>query len=117
MAYQLNKSHLFSAPKITYDPTLKEALSLKVGSSLYIEVDVSGQPKPKLLWFHSDTLVEETARTSIEMGHGYSFLKVKGVTLDQEGVYRVTAENTAGTDSASFRVIIKCEYCGRTSLS
>ena len=88
---------------------MKEALSLKVGSSLYIEVDVNGQPKPKVLWFHGDKAVEDTARTSIEMGYGYSFLKVKGVALEQEGIYRVTAENSAGSDSASFDVVIKCK--------
>ena len=38
----------------------------------------------------------------------YCYYKVKGVSEENGGEYRVTAENAAGTDSAAFRVIIKC---------
>ena len=51
--------------------------------------------------------MEESNRVSTETAEGWSSLKVKATTADDAGAYRVTAENTAGFDSAEFQVLIK----------
>lgn len=48
----------YPAPKITYDNVLRQALSLKLGQTIYIEVNVSGFPKPAVSWFHGDKKLE-----------------------------------------------------------
>ena len=97
-----------SAPKITYDRSLRPSFSLMVGSSIYIEVTVAGQPRPAVRWFHNDAgVVEESGRVSTETADGWSSLRVKASTADDAGTYRVTAENAAGFDSADFRVLVK----------
>jgi len=95
------------APKITYDRSLRPSFSLMVGSSIYIEVNVSGQPRPSVSWFHNDATIHESNRVSAETAEGWSSLKVKATTADDAGTYKVTAENAAGFDSAEFKVLVK----------
>ena len=78
-----------------------------VGSSIFIEVNIAGQPRPAVSWFHNDVKVEESNRVSTEAAEGWSSLKVKATTVDDAGTYKVTAENTAGFDSSEFRVTVK----------
>jgi len=95
------------APKITYDRSMRPSFSLMVGSSIFIEVNIAGQPRPTVHWFHNDVSVHESARLATEGAEGWSSLKVKATTADDAGTYKVTAENAAGFDSAEFRVLIK----------
>ena len=78
-----------------------------VGSTIFIEVTVAGQPRPLVNWFHNDVKIEESQRVSTETAEGWSSLKVKATTADDAGTYKVTAENAAGFDSAEFRVLVK----------
>jgi len=86
---------------------MRPSFSLMVGSSIYIEVNITGQPRPAVNWFHNDHKVDESNRVSTETADGWSSLKVKATTADDAGTYKVTAENAAGFDSAEFRVFVK----------
>ena len=57
-----------------------------------------------MTWYHGDAPVEETARTTIEDSQGWCYMKRKHVQASDAGVYRVTAENVAGLDEATFNV-------------
>jgi len=81
-----------------------------VGSSIFIEVNIAGQPRPAVNWFLNDTKIEESNRVSTETAEGWSSLKVKASTADDAGTYKVTAENVAGFDSSEFRVLVKCTF-------
>ena len=70
-------------------------------------MNVSGQPRPAISWFHNSTELHNAGRLAIETAEGWSYVKIKGATEDDAGLYRVTAENVVGFDSAEFRVIIK----------
>ena len=86
---------------------MRASFSLMVGSTIYIEVNVSGQPRPTVSWFHNDAKVEESNRVGTETADGWSSIKVKATTIDDAGTYKVTAENAAGFDSAEFKVLVK----------
>jgi len=89
---------------------MRPSFSLMVGSSIFIEVNISGQPRPTVCWFHNKTKVEESSRLATETAEGWSSLKVKNTTADDAGAYKVTAENAAGFDSTEFQVLIKGSY-------
>ena len=91
---------------------MRPSFSLMVGSSIFIEVNVAGQPRPAVSWFHNDRKVDESNRVSTETADGWSSLQVKASTVDDAGTYKVTAENAAGFDSADFRVLVKgsCQF-------
>jgi len=97
----------FSAPRISYDAALRQALSINSGSTVYIEVRVTGHPRPSIQWFRGDTVLHDTTKLSIETSEGWSHIKIKGASEEDAGLYRVTAENVVGIDSAEFRVIVK----------
>lgn len=61
----------------------------------------------KVRWFHENTELEESARTSIEANEDWSFLKMKNLNSKDGGQYRVMAENVAGLAEAKFQVYIK----------
>ena len=86
---------------------MRPSFSLMIGSSVFIEVNVSGQPRPSVAWFHDDATVDETDRVSTATADGWSSLKVKASTAEDAGTYKVTAENAAGFDSAEFKVLVK----------
>ena len=58
------------APKIHYDEELKQPLGIRLGASIYIEVEVSGYPAPSINWFHGDKAVEDSAKITIETAEG-----------------------------------------------
>lgn len=99
--------HFPPVPEIHYDPILNQPLQLRTNSTLYIEVDVLGYPRPAVAWFHQDQLLEESARLTVEDNNGWSYLKMKNIAGKDTGSYRVTAVNTAGRDEAQFVVMVK----------
>ena len=98
-----------SAPRISYDEDLEDLVTLKRGANLLIEVQISGNPRPKVTWYHGDKKVEESARVTMEVEEGWSYIKVKGTKAEDAGIYKVTAENAAGFDKANFKVLVKCK--------
>ena len=70
-----------AAPKITYDDEFRRPLGLKQGATIYIEVDIMGQPFPTVSWFHGERTLDDDARTTIETMDGFSVLKVT-IVLD-----------------------------------
>ncbi len=97
-----------SAPRITYDEILNEPVAFRSGATLYIEVTVSGYPRPDIHWYHDDKEMLETARVTTETIEGWSYVKVKAISADDAGSYSVKAENTAGKDTATFKIVIMC---------
>ena len=97
---------------ITYEDALSKPLGLRDGSTLHIEVDISGSPRPSVTWYQGESELHETARVTIENNDGWSFIKVKGIKVSDAGTYKVSAENTAGSDSAEFTVNVQ----GRKSI-
>ena len=127
----------FSAPQIDYELALEET-QVKLNSTLYIEVDYSGIPKPsvskqllamraqhvqlhvyhihvitafngvqQITWYHGDSEVEESARSTVEDNEDWCYLKRKHMKASDAGVYRVRAQNAAGVDEASFNVTVQ----------
>ena len=66
-----------------------------------------GYPRPQVAWSHGDEVLEESARLTLEDNNGWSYLKLKGSSTKDAGIYRVTAENKAGKDQAEFVVNLK----------
>lgn len=101
----------FEAPKITYDSALNQPLSVKSGSTLFIEVNVSGYPRPSVHWFHENEKLLNDSRITMETAGSWVYLKVKSISEEDAGNYKVTAVNSAGSDSASFNVTVRGRKC------
>ncbi|ELT96017.1 hypothetical protein CAPTEDRAFT_139759 [Capitella teleta] len=80
---------------------------LKAQSTLIISVNVSGEPEPKLIWFKEDEEIGKSETTTIETSKNVSTLTIKKISSSDSGIYKVTAQNEAGEDSADFTITIK----------
>lgn|SRR6218665_1891231 len=96
-----------AAPKIICDQVFARDLSLKVGATIAFEVNIRGYPRPNVSWFVGNTKLEDSSRVSVEVREGASSLKVRSVTGEDAGTYKVMAENALGLDTATFKVIVK----------
>ncbi|XP_076264307.1 obscurin isoform X15 [Rhynchophorus ferrugineus] len=78
------------------------------GSQAMIELQVKGYPKPQVKFTHDGK--------PIEAGSKYKFLYedeesmslvIKDVKSEDAGIYKITAENELGSDSAEMKLIVK----------
>ena len=75
--------------------------------SLILTANMSGSPHPAATWYFNDQPIVPSATTTIESAPTYTTLTVGNSSKDNEGRYRVVAENKVGTDQTEFVVGIK----------
>jgi len=97
---------LFSsaAPTIKHDNKYDDTLSVKAGNLVIIEVDITGEPKPKVTWACNGNILSSSADIIIETTHDSSTLNVKRSSAKNAGKYTVTAVNEVGTATDEFAV-------------
>lgn len=82
---------------------------MKGGSTLVLQVNVSGIPSPKISWFLDDEPLEKSERISVDTTDDFSTLTIKNAMLDDSGMYTIAAENVVGKAEADFEVNVKGE--------
>ena len=116
LIFQINKKNLcvrgVAAPVIEYSESLKETQKIKAGKSLVLTVNILGAPTPKASWRRGDAELKSGLEVSVEGDGTFSRLTVKNTSAEVSGKYKVVAENSVGSDSAEFDVVI----LGRFSL-
>jgi hypothetical protein len=100
-------SCIAAPPVIQYDEQYKATQVVKAGGTLTLPITVSGYPTPKTAWFFGDKQLKTGNGTTVETSDNATRLIVKNVTAAQIGNYRVTAENSAGSDEAQFTTALK----------
>ena len=69
-----------------------------------LNVNVSGEPRPKISWMLNGKPLSATGNVRIDTGADYSNLQVKGSTAKNGGKYTITAENSVGQATADLVV-------------
>ena len=96
---------------IEYSDALKETQKLKAGKSLVLSVNILGAPTPRASWFRNDTdEIKSGLDVGVEGDGTFSRLTIKNATGDVTGRYKVVADNTVGSASAEFSVVILGQY-------
>ena len=95
---------------IEYSDSLKETQKIKAGKSLILNVNILGAPTPKASWWRNETEVKSGLDVSVEGDGTFSRLTVKNTSADVTGKYKVVAENSVGSDSAEFDVVILGQF-------
>jgi len=99
-----------AGPVIEYSESLKETQKIKAGKSLVLSVNIVGAPTPKATWWRGDSEVKSGLDVSVEGDGTFSRLTVKNTGADVTGSYKVLAENSVGSDSAEFNVVILGQF-------
>ena len=98
---------------IEYSESLKDTQKVKAGKSLVISVNIIGAPTPKASWWSKDTEIKSGLDVSVEGDGTFSRLTLKNTTGEVTGKYKVVAENSVGSDSAEFDVVILGQFIDR----
>lgn len=102
---------------IEYSESLKDTQKIKAGKTLVVTVNIIGAPTPKASWWRGETEIKSGLDVSVEGDGSFSRLTVKNTSADVTGKYKVLAENSVGSDSAEFDVVILGQFINLYSLS
>ncbi|ODM93780.1 Twitchin [Orchesella cincta] len=103
-----SKPHLckarYLAPKI--DRTNLVSTVVKVGAQVYLDIDVRGEPPPKITWTFNGKEVEQTDHLRIDnIDYNTKFLMMRGKRVNS-GIYTITAVNDSGKDEATIEITV-----------
>lgn len=94
-------------PKINLDCMGRAADTIVVvaGNKLRLDVPISGDPAPTVVWTKGNKLISETeGRIRVETFKDHCIFTIEGTEKHDEGVYSVVVKNPAGEDKADITV-------------
>uniref|UniRef100_A0A670IGL3 Myosin binding protein C3 n=1 Tax=Podarcis muralis TaxID=64176 RepID=A0A670IGL3_PODMU len=103
-AYNLS-AHL-QPPKIRLDcmGQSPDTIIVVAGNKLRLDVPISGDPVPTVIWQKVNKVKMSPCRVRVEMYEDHCVFTIEGAEKEDEGVYRVTLKNPAGEDTADITV-------------
>ncbi|XP_061494830.1 myosin-binding protein C, slow-type isoform X2 [Rhineura floridana] len=108
-AYNVNipcKVHIIDPPKIHLDGLGEgNTVTVVAGTKLRLEIPVSGEPPPKVMWSRGEKwLMDSASRIRAENYPDSSCLVIDSAEKDDTGPYRIMLKNEAGEDSAEINI-------------
>lgn len=92
------------APKI--DRTAIEEINVRAGSDFQLNIPVSGEPPPTIIWMFAGEPLESSERLKIENPDYRTKFLVKHALHSDTGTYIIKAENDNGMDTAEIKVFV-----------
>lgn len=84
-----------------------QTLTIIEGVSAHLSCFAVGDPKPVVLWFKNDQVIQETKRITYAYDlEGRSILQFTPASMSDTGIYKVVARNRTGQTVAKVRVLI-----------
>ncbi|XP_030645637.1 myosin binding protein Ca [Chanos chanos] len=98
-------------PKIHLDTTgsmvNKNTIIVVAGNKLRLDVEITGEPAPTVLWKKGDTeITNSEGRVRVELRKTLCSFVIEGAERSDEGLYNITVTNPAGEDKAEIMVKI-----------
>uniref|UniRef100_A0A803VG82 Myosin-binding protein C, fast-type n=1 Tax=Ficedula albicollis TaxID=59894 RepID=A0A803VG82_FICAL len=82
-----------------------DTIVVVAGNKLRLDVPVSGDPTPTVIWQKVNKLLfESEGRVRVEMHEDHCVFIIEGAEKEDEGVYRVILKNPVGEDKADITV-------------
>nr|XP_056703410.1 myosin-binding protein C, slow-type isoform X4 [Euleptes europaea] len=108
-AYNVNipcKVHIIDPPKIHLDGLGdNNTVTVVAGTKLRLEIPISGEPTPKVMWSRGDKwLMDPASRIRAENYPDSSCLVIDSAERDDSGNYRIMLKNEAGEDTAHITI-------------
>ncbi|XP_075877287.1 myosin-binding protein C, cardiac-type [Nelusetta ayraudi] len=95
-------------PKIHLDcmgRTAESTILVVAGNKLRLDVPITGDPAPTVVWTKSEKVLTETdGRVHVETTKGHCVFTIECAERHDEGVYSVVVRNAAGEDTADINV-------------
>uniref|UniRef100_A0A8D1UJT5 Myosin-binding protein C, slow-type n=1 Tax=Sus scrofa TaxID=9823 RepID=A0A8D1UJT5_PIG len=100
------KVHVIDPPRINLDGLGPDnTVTVIAGNKLRLEIPISGEPPPKVIWSRADkAIMEGSGRIRAESYPDSSTLVIDVAERDDSGVYNISLKNEAGEAHASIKV-------------
>ncbi|XP_045682380.1 myosin-binding protein C, slow-type isoform X14 [Phyllostomus hastatus] len=100
------KVHVIDPPKINLDGLdADNTVTVIAGNKLRLEIPISGEPPPKVIWSRADKAITEgSGRIRAESYPDSSSLIIDVAEREDSGVYNINLKNEAGEAHASIKV-------------
>ena len=83
-------------------------VTVKEGEEGLLECEVTGNPKPSVVWSRRGSELPQSSHTSCPAA---SCLTINSVEREAGGSYRCTADNGVGqADNADIKLVVQCKY-------
>ncbi|KHN73749.1 Twitchin [Toxocara canis] len=92
------------APQI--DRSAIEEIKVRAGADFQLNIPVSGEPPPEVVWTFQGEPVESSDRMRVDNIPYKTKFVVKRALRSDTGVYLITATNESGTDTAEVKVTV-----------
>uniref|UniRef100_A0A336KYA7 CSON000839 protein n=1 Tax=Culicoides sonorensis TaxID=179676 RepID=A0A336KYA7_CULSO len=84
-----------------------QTLAIKIGEPAHLSCFAVGDPKPSIMWFKNDTLIQESKRICfLTDKDGRTILQFNSASMDDVGIYKVVARNLINQTTARCRVVV-----------
>ncbi|CAG2170756.1 unnamed protein product, partial [Oppiella nova] len=94
----------------TIDKTNLKDITVDKGQPIRVEAPIAGTPPPDVVWKLNGTIFDgKGPNINIKAEGNKVILTVNSMDKPLEGVYTITANNSAGRDEASFKVTVNAE--------
>ncbi|XP_029768678.1 myosin-binding protein C, slow-type isoform X1 [Terrapene carolina triunguis] len=108
-AYKVNipcRVHVIDPPRLHLENLGdNNTVTVVAGNKLRLEIPISGEPTPKVMWSKGDKWIMETGgRIRAETYPDSSCLVIDIAERDDSGVYKIILKNEAGEDSANINI-------------
>ncbi|KAM6436429.1 myosin-binding protein C, slow-type [Liasis olivaceus] len=108
-AYNVNipcRVHVIDPPRLHLEGLGDDnTVTVVAGTKLRLEIPVSGEPTPKVMWSRGEKWIMDSAtRIRAESYPDSSCLVIDSAEKDDSGVYRIMLKNEAGEDAANINI-------------
>lgn len=91
-------------PKINF---VEKQISIKPGESVKLIAEITGIPRPNLVWSRSGNFLKSNGDFSLNDKNGEAILVIKKSTYDHNGIYVLTATNKHGKAVENIKLMIQ----------
>ncbi|XP_058882998.1 myosin-binding protein C, slow-type-like isoform X9 [Acipenser ruthenus] len=101
------KVHVIDPPKIHLDSLNypENTVTVTAGNKLRLEIPVTGQPAPKVVWMKGERVILDTgSRVRAESFPDHSTFTIDVAEREDTGMYKIVLHNEAGEDSAQIKI-------------
>lgn len=95
----------FKSLKPRIDRTNLKPVIVKAGKPIKLDVDVKGEPAPKVTWFHKDKEITEPNVDVVNVDYNTKF-SITDSKRKNTGVYKIRAVNEHGQDEAEVEITV-----------
>lgn len=96
----------FIAVRPCIDRNMFSDITVKAGQPIKFDVNVAGEPPPKITWMVNDKDLKSETRTTLENVDYNTKLTIRRVTRADSGKYTINAVNESGKDTAFVNVLV-----------